>query len=100
MVGRKIGEYLNDQFCTVYFSNTNIYGKIMFSVNSSNNLRVHLFKDIPKLQEEVEFEYGRDDLLDEIPDEFILSKKIMLKVNKSNSPENMDAIGLLDTDSL
>lgn len=37
----------------MFYSNNNIYGKLMFSVDASDKLRIHIMKDIEEGMEEL-----------------------------------------------
>ena len=68
----QIFEYQNVVFNQAFYSNNNIYGKIMYTIDSNQRFRVHLFKDLDDLR--------KVDLNNiEIPHDFVQTKQMTLK---------------------
>lgn len=63
-------EFQNIRFQKVFYSNNNIYGKIMFTIDSNDKMRIHLIKDLEENDKIMNEEYWSN---------FIQTKSLCLK---------------------
>lgn len=72
-------EFTNVQFKKVFFSNNNIYGKILFTLDSNNKFRVHIIKELDQENQEVE----DTSYIKQFPDDFLVTKIMPLRYDPS-----------------
>ncbi|CDW74843.1 UNKNOWN [Stylonychia lemnae] len=90
----KVFDYNHLIFEKVFFSNNNIYGKIMFTVDQHHKMRVHLFKDLEEQKgfgKDYEDDFTNSDHLKniKIKEDFIQSRCLTLKYeNNATIREN------------
>ena len=85
---RQVFEYQRLVIKKIFYSNNNIYGKIMFSSDSTGKLRVHIFSD---LDDSLKEQLMRSSMVD-WPTDFITTKQMTLKYESSLESEAGDMI--------
>jgi hypothetical protein len=73
----------------IFYSNNNIYGKIMFSSDVTGKLRVHIFAD---LDDSLKEQLMRSAMVD-WPTDFITTKQMTLKYESNAESEAGDMMG-------
>ena len=79
---RKTIEFNEVMFSKVFFSNSNIYGKIMFTVDVNNNFHIHVMKDLFD-DSNKDFNSDEANINLKIPEDFIASKKLIFYCDKN-----------------
>ena len=87
---QEVKEYPGEIIENVTYSTSNIYGKIMFTTDNLNRLRVHLFRDLEEIDGENEdIKIGQKVegiyVFPNLPSDYVVTKIMNLTFDKSEN---------------